>query len=58
MLVELVNPSADLPPLGVGEASGSPTVAAIGNADAHFLDTCLCDLPQTRDRVIVALLKA
>jgi hypothetical protein len=35
VLVELVNPSADLPPLGVGEASGGPTVAAIGNAVAH-----------------------
>jgi CO/xanthine dehydrogenase Mo-binding subunit len=25
VLVELVNPTADLPPLGVGEASGGPT---------------------------------
>ena len=35
--VELVDPVADLPPLGVGEAAGGPTVAAIGNAVAHAL---------------------
>src|SRR5271165_112839 len=56
--VELVNPAADLPPLGVGEASGGPTVAAIGNAVAHALGTRLRDLPLTRDRVMAALLKA
>ena len=55
--VELVNPSADLPPLGIGEASGGPTVAAIGNAVAHALGARLRDLPLTRDRVITALLK-
>ena len=54
VLVELVNPSADLPPLGVGEASGGPTVAAIGNAVAHALGARLRDLPLTRDRVISA----
>jgi hypothetical protein len=58
VLVELVNPSADLPPLGVGEASGGPTVAAIGNAVAHALGACLRDLPLTRDRVMPALLQA
>jgi nicotinate dehydrogenase subunit B len=58
VLVELVNPSADLPPLGVGEASGGPTVAAIGNAVAHALGARLRDLPLTRDRVMAALLKA
>ena len=55
--VELVNPSPDLPPLGIGEASGGPTVAAIGNAVAHALGARLRDLPLTRDRVITALLK-
>jgi nicotinate dehydrogenase subunit B len=58
VLVELVNPSADLPPLGVGEASGGPTVAAIGNAVAHALGARLRDLPLTRDRVMAALLSA
>jgi nicotinate dehydrogenase subunit B len=57
VLVELVNPSADLPPLGVGEASGGPTVAAIGNAVAHALGARLRDLPLTRDRVMAALLQ-
>ena len=55
--VELLGPSADLPPLGVGEASGGPTVAAIGNAVAHALGTRLRDLPLTRERVMAALLK-
>jgi CO/xanthine dehydrogenase Mo-binding subunit len=58
VLVELVDPSADLPPLGVGEASGGPTVAAIGNAVAHALGARLRDLPLTRDRVMAALLNA
>ncbi len=56
--VELVDPAADRPPLGVGEASGGPTVAAIGNALAHALGARLRDLPLTRDRVMAALLKA
>ncbi|MBV9376100.1 MAG: xanthine dehydrogenase family protein molybdopterin-binding subunit, partial [Alphaproteobacteria bacterium] len=56
--VELVNPAADLPPLGVGEASGGPTVAAIGNAVAHALGVRLRDLPLTRERVMAALLQA
>ena len=54
---ELVNPATDLPPLGVGEASGGPTVAAIGNAVAHALGARIRDLPMTRDRVMTALLK-
>jgi nicotinate dehydrogenase subunit B len=58
VLVELVNPAADLPPLGVGEASGGPTVAALGNAVAHALGARLRDLPLTRERVMAALLKA
>jgi nicotinate dehydrogenase subunit B len=56
--VELVGAAADLPPLGVGEASGGPTVAAIGNAVAHALGARLYDLPLTRESVMAALLKA
>ena len=56
--VELVGAAADLPPLGVGEASGGPTVAAIGNAVAHALGARLRDLPLTRERVMAALLKS
>ena len=56
--VELVNPMADLPPLGVGEATGGPTVAAIGNAVAKALGARLHDLPLTRERVMAALLQA
>jgi CO/xanthine dehydrogenase Mo-binding subunit len=56
--VELVGAAADLPALGVGEASGGPTVAAIGNAVAHALGARLRDLPLTRERVMAALLKS
>jgi CO/xanthine dehydrogenase Mo-binding subunit len=55
---ELVGAVSDNPPLGIGEASGGPTVAAIGNAVAHALSARLRDLPLTRDRVMAALLKA
>jgi nicotinate dehydrogenase subunit B len=55
--VELVDPMADRPCLGVGEASGGPTVAAIGNALAHALGARLRDLPLTRERVMAALLR-
>jgi CO/xanthine dehydrogenase Mo-binding subunit len=55
--VELVEPAADRPPLGVGEASGGPTVAAIGNAVAHALGARIRDLPMTRERVMAALLQ-
>jgi len=55
--VELVDPLVDRPPLGVGEASGGPTVAAIGNAVAQALGTRIRDLPMTRERVMAALLK-
>lgn len=54
--VELVNPAADLAALGVGEASGGPTAAAIGNAVARALGIRLRDLPLTRERVAAALL--
>ena len=56
--VELINPMADLPPLGVGEATGGPTVAAIGNAVAKALGARLRDLPLTRERVMAALLQS
>jgi CO/xanthine dehydrogenase Mo-binding subunit len=56
--VELVGPAANFPPLGVGEAAGGPTVAAIGNAAAHALGFRLRDLPLTRERVMAALLKS
>ncbi|HWD60410.1 MAG TPA: molybdopterin cofactor-binding domain-containing protein, partial [Stellaceae bacterium] len=54
---ELVDATADLPPLGIGEASGGPTVAAIGNAVAQALGARLRDLPLSRERVMDALLK-
>ena len=54
----LVGAAVDLPPLGIGEASGGPTVAAIGNAVAHALGARIRDLPLTRDRVMAALLRA
>ncbi len=54
---ELIDPAADRPPLGIGEAAGGPTVAAIGNAVAHALATRIRDLPLTRDRVMAALLR-
>jgi hypothetical protein len=46
--VELVNPAADLPLIGVNEANGGPTVAAMGNAVAHALGTRLPDSPAPR----------
>ncbi|HXC27142.1 MAG TPA: molybdopterin cofactor-binding domain-containing protein [Stellaceae bacterium] len=54
---ELVGATADLPPLGIGEASGGPTVAAIANAVAQALGARLRDLPLSRERVMDALLK-
>jgi nicotinate dehydrogenase subunit B len=55
---ELVGADADLPPLGIGEASGGPTVAAIANAVAQALGARLRDLPLSRERVMDALLKS
>jgi CO/xanthine dehydrogenase Mo-binding subunit len=55
---ELVGATADLPPLGIGEASGGPTVAAVGNAVAQALGARLRDLPLSRERVMDALLKS
>jgi len=54
--VALIDPAADQPALGVGEATAGPTAAAIGNAVAHALGTRLRDLPLTRERVMAALL--
>jgi nicotinate dehydrogenase subunit B len=56
--VELVDAAADRLPLGVGEAAGGPTVAAIGNAVAQALGARIRDLPLTRERVMAALLRA
>lgn len=58
VVAELVDAAADRPPLGIGEAAGGPTVAAIGNAVAHALGARIRDLPLTRERVMAALLKA
>jgi nicotinate dehydrogenase subunit B len=55
---ELVGATADQPPLGIGEASGGPTVAAIGNAVAQALGARLRDLPLNRERIMDALLKS
>jgi CO/xanthine dehydrogenase Mo-binding subunit len=55
--VELVDPGADRPCLGVGEAAGGPTVAAIGNAVAHALGARLRDQPLNRERVKAALVR-
>jgi CO/xanthine dehydrogenase Mo-binding subunit len=54
--VELVDPLVDRPPLGIGEAAGGPTVAAIGNAVAQALGARIRDLPLTRERIAAALL--
>jgi CO/xanthine dehydrogenase Mo-binding subunit len=57
LFVELINPLADLPPLGLGEATGGPTVGAIGNAVARSLGARIRELPMTRERVMAALLR-
>jgi nicotinate dehydrogenase subunit B len=57
LFVELINPLTDLPPLGLGEATGGPTVAAIGNAVARSLGARIRELPMTRERVMAALLR-
>ena len=56
--VELIEPKADRPPLGIGEASGAPCAAAIGNAVAHALGTRIRDLPLSRERVMAASLRS
>ena len=57
LFVELINPLTDLPPLGLGEATGGPTVAAIGNAVARAPGARIRELPMTRERVMAALLR-
>jgi len=52
--VELINRPAERP-LGSGEASQGPTVAAIANAFAHATSRRLRDLPYTPGRVKAAL---
>jgi nicotinate dehydrogenase subunit B len=44
-------------PLGLGEAAIGPTAAAIGNAVARALGVRLRDLPLTRDRIMMTLLR-
>ncbi|HTV89267.1 MAG TPA: hypothetical protein VME41_09650, partial [Stellaceae bacterium] len=58
IFVELIGAHTDNPPLGIGEASGGPTVAAIGNAVAQALGARIRDLPMTRDRIMAALLQS
>jgi CO/xanthine dehydrogenase Mo-binding subunit len=55
--VELIDSAADRPSLGIGEAAGGPTVAALGNAVAHALGIRLRDLPLSRERVMAALIE-
>ena len=52
--VELIDRPEEKP-LGAGEASQGPAVAAIANAFAHATGRRLRDLPMTRDRVKAAL---
>jgi CO/xanthine dehydrogenase Mo-binding subunit len=52
----LVGAAEDNPPLGIGEAAGGPTAAAIGNAVAQALGTRIRDMPMTRERIMAALL--
>jgi nicotinate dehydrogenase subunit B len=54
--IALIN-TTDEAPLGVGEVTGGPTAAAIGNAVSHALGARIRDLPLTRERVMAALLK-
>ena len=48
----------DEPPVGTGEISCGPTMAAIGNAVAHALGGRIRDLPFTRERIAQTLLSA
>jgi CO/xanthine dehydrogenase Mo-binding subunit len=54
--IELLN-TRDARPMGLGEVSQGPVMAAIGNAVAHALGARIRDLPMTRDRIAAALLK-
>jgi nicotinate dehydrogenase subunit B len=48
--VELID-ERNSAPLGTGEISLGPTMAAIGNAVTHALGTRIRDLPYTRERI-------
>jgi CO/xanthine dehydrogenase Mo-binding subunit len=54
--IELVH-APHLPPLGLGEVSSGPAMAAVGNAVAHALGARIRALPFTRERIAEALLK-
>jgi len=53
--IELLN-TRDPKPLGLGEVSQGPVMAAIGNAVAHTLGARIRDLPMTREKIAAALL--
>ena len=53
--IELLN-TRDPRPMGLGEVSQGPVMAAIGNAVAHALGARIRDLPMTRERIAQALL--
>ena len=52
--VTIVN-RPDEPPLGAGEGTQGPTVAAIANAIHNAMGVRLRDLPFTRERILAAL---
>jgi CO/xanthine dehydrogenase Mo-binding subunit len=54
--IALLN-TKDARPMGLGEVSQGPVMAAIGNAVAHALGARVRDLPMTHDRIAAALLK-
>jgi CO/xanthine dehydrogenase Mo-binding subunit len=54
--IELMDAKDDVP-LGVGEVTVGPTAAAIGNAVSSALGARIRDLPLTRERIMVALLR-
>jgi nicotinate dehydrogenase subunit B len=54
--IELIN-TKDEVPLGVGEVTGGPTAAAIGNAVSHALGVRIRDMPLTRERIMATLLR-
>ena len=54
--IELVMTQQHERPVGTGEVSLGPALAAIGNAVAHALGARISDLPFTRERLASALL--
>jgi CO/xanthine dehydrogenase Mo-binding subunit len=55
IIVELIAQPNERP-LGTGEISSGPTMAAIANAVAHALGARIRDMPFTRERIAAALL--